>query len=119
MLESSTSFLGDVILRNGRDCIDDAVTTALGQHKPDHLLATRVATDEAYSSIVQSGNVEALRLLIQAGIVGFYVHGEGRRQRGDQTNAAEQIGRASCRERACQYAEIAVVAVSLKKKHEK
>src|SRR3546814_19227933 len=28
----------------------------------------------------------------------------------------EQIGRASCRERVCQYVEISVVAVSLKKK---
>src|SRR3546814_13500957 len=30
---------------------------------------------------------------------------------------AEQIGRASCRERVCQYVSICVVAVSLKKKH--
>src|SRR3546814_14035330 len=29
---------------------------------------------------------------------------------------AEQIGRASCRERVCKYVEISVVAVSLKKK---
>src|SRR3546814_14161601 len=29
---------------------------------------------------------------------------------------AEQIGRASCRERVCQYVSISVVAVSLKKK---
>src|SRR3546814_13704540 len=28
-----------------------------------------------------------------------------------------QIGRASCRERVCQYVEISVVVVSLKKKH--
>src|SRR3546814_13672634 len=30
-----------------------------------------------------------------------------------------EIGRASCRERVCQYGEISVVAVSLKKKHKK
>src|SRR3546814_13333760 len=30
--------------------------------------------------------------------------------------ATEQIGRASCRERVCQYVSISVVAVSLKKK---
>src|SRR3546814_11259354 len=30
--------------------------------------------------------------------------------------AAPQIGRASCRERVCQYVEISVVAVALKKK---
>src|SRR3546814_19480919 len=30
-------------------------------------------------------------------------------------SATEQIGRASCRERVCQYVEISVVAVSLKK----
>src|SRR3546814_20317173 len=29
----------------------------------------------------------------------------------------DQIGRASCRERVCQYVYISVVAVSLKKKH--
>src|SRR3546814_11956694 len=29
----------------------------------------------------------------------------------------KEIGRASCRERVCQYVEISVVAVSLKKKH--
>src|SRR3546814_13342932 len=29
---------------------------------------------------------------------------------------SEQIGRASCRERVCEYVEISVVAVSLKKK---
>src|SRR3546814_15052932 len=31
--------------------------------------------------------------------------------------AERQIGRASCRERVCQYVEISVVAVSLKKKN--
>src|SRR3546814_12203708 len=31
--------------------------------------------------------------------------------------AAQEIGRASCRERVCQYVEISVVAVSLKKKN--
>src|SRR3546814_17516528 len=31
-------------------------------------------------------------------------------------HAARKIGRASCRERVCQYVEISVVAVSLKKK---
>src|SRR3546814_19250879 len=31
-------------------------------------------------------------------------------------DAVEQIGRASCRERVCQYVSISVVAVSLKKK---
>src|SRR3546814_9283981 len=32
------------------------------------------------------------------------------------TGVVEQIGRASCRERVCQYVSISVVAVSLKKK---
>src|SRR3546814_12193275 len=32
---------------------------------------------------------------------------------------AEEIGRASCRERVCQYVSISVVAVSLKKTEEK
>src|SRR3546814_11800757 len=34
-------------------------------------------------------------------------------------SSIEKIGRASCRERVCQYVEISVVAVSLKKKQEK
>src|SRR3546814_18913616 len=34
-------------------------------------------------------------------------------------NAHEEIGRASCRERVCQYVEISVVGVSLKKKQKK
>src|SRR3546814_14403371 len=38
---------------------------------------------------------------------------------GSQTNVADKIGRASCRERVCQYVSISVVAVSLKKKNTK
>src|SRR3546814_19125122 len=34
----------------------------------------------------------------------------------DEPTSAPEIGRASCRERVCQYVEISVVAVSLKKK---
>src|SRR3546814_15887780 len=34
----------------------------------------------------------------------------------DETDAFEEIGRASCRERVCQYVSISVVAVSLKNK---
>src|SRR3546814_14164456 len=34
-------------------------------------------------------------------------------------DAGQQIGRASCRERVCQYVSISVVAVSLKKKNKK
>src|SRR3546814_13809945 len=37
-------------------------------------------------------------------------------QVGSPTSAAHKIGRASCRERVCQYVSISVVAVSLKKK---
>src|SRR3546814_14194182 len=35
----------------------------------------------------------------------------------DSSNADTKIGRASCRERGCQYVEISVVAVTLKKKN--
>src|SRR3546814_19761197 len=51
------------------------------------------------------------------------VKGGLRRSDGTRKSAAgrkpwdEEIGRASCRERVCQYVEISVVAVSLKKKH--
>src|SRR3546814_12471609 len=36
---------------------------------------------------------------------------------GDLHHRSDEIGRASCRERVCQYVEISVVAVSLKKKN--
>src|SRR3546814_16346574 len=36
--------------------------------------------------------------------------------KGAQQPLADKIGRASCRERVCQYVKISVVAVSLKKK---
>src|SRR3546814_12064301 len=35
----------------------------------------------------------------------------------DFTKAGQKIGRASCRERVCQYVSISVVAVALKKKN--
>src|SRR3546814_15071389 len=38
---------------------------------------------------------------------------------GALTHGSAQIGRASCRERVCQYVSISVVAVSLKKKTKK
>src|SRR3546814_12934399 len=38
------------------------------------------------------------------------------RSAGMMRRALHEIGRASCRERVCQYVEISVVAVSLKKK---
>src|SRR3546814_17386496 len=47
-------------------------------------------------------------------------HAEEKAHRGPPDNAAadtEQLGRASCRERVCQYVSISGVAVSLKKKH--
>src|SRR3546814_17834050 len=54
------------------------------------------------------------RLVELAGGVGRYttvpIQGSG-------TFAVEEIGRASCWERVCQYVSIWVVAVSLKKKH--
>src|SRR3546814_14974395 len=37
----------------------------------------------------------------------------------EEWDEAPEIGRASCRERGCQYVSIAVVAVSLKKKRRK
>src|SRR3546814_12679605 len=42
--------------------------------------------------------------------------GERPRMRTTDDDLREQIGRASCRDRVCQYVEISVVAVSLKKK---
>src|SRR3546814_19843614 len=40
----------------------------------------------------------------------------GMQHRADARNREEQIGRASCRERGCQYVEISVVAESFKKR---
>src|SRR3546814_16958354 len=45
---------------------------------------------------------------------GYIIPGLG--DAGDKIFGTKQIGRASCRERVCQYVEISVVAVSLKKK---
>src|SRR3546814_12884390 len=39
--------------------------------------------------------------------------------KGHAGHPENEIGRASCRERVCQYVSISVVAVSLKKKHKK
>src|SRR3546814_19189887 len=47
---------------------------------------------------------------------GFEAHRIGRREETHREQAEQQIGRASCRERVCQYVSISVVAVSLKKK---
>src|SRR3546814_14974102 len=51
---------------------------------------------------------------------GQYLHGFARRVGGCQQYEGvvglQEIGRASCRERVCQYVYISVVAVSLKKK---
>src|SRR3546814_16381879 len=41
---------------------------------------------------------------------------QAHRGKAEEVKALEQNGRASCRERECQYVEISVVAVSLKKK---
>src|SRR3546814_10997522 len=56
MLESSTSFLGDVILRNGRDCIDDAVTTDIGQPKPAPLQLGKTSCRERVLQHVELGD---------------------------------------------------------------
>src|SRR3546814_20668099 len=46
---------------------------------------------------------------------GFYRVQEGEHDSYIATSMAQKIGRASCRERGCQYVSISVVAVSLKK----
>src|SRR3546814_17771588 len=68
--------------------------------------------------------IEAAAQLLRLALQGFGVRlqlrpllGIGlRRQRGAALGKVAEIGRASCRERVCQYVEISVVAVSLKKK---
>src|SRR3546814_20845137 len=47
---------------------------------------------------------------------GFVLHGKQRLRFGEVAAAAAQLGRASCRERVCQYVWISVVAGSLSKK---
>src|SRR3546814_20801968 len=44
---------------------------------------------------------------------------QGPRHRGHAALRGNKIGRASCRERVCQYVKISVVAVSLKKKNKR
>src|SRR3546814_11788662 len=62
---------------------------------------------------VDEGHAGA-RAFPEGGIVGIRrcIIGKGR----GLARIDEQIGRASCRERVCQYVEISVVAVALKKK---
>src|SRR3546814_12106716 len=74
---------------------------------PDRLEPEWIAAEQSNSTIIL-GQDAVLKLLrcIQPGI-----HPEA-----EMTRYLHQIGRASCRERVCQYGEISVVAVSLKKK---
>src|SRR3546814_16367400 len=79
-----------------------------------------------WSSDVCSSDLESLawsRSLVEANLRGVDSHGVQRLPRyldllrtGQIKARPAKIGRASCRERVCQYVSISVVAVSLKKK---
>src|SRR3546814_16930708 len=77
------------------------------QHQIDLTQVLAVQVDEA---------VDQTQLDIDSRI-GLEKFGQGRRQM--TATEGGQIGRASCRERVCQYVKISVVAVSLKKKRHK
>src|SRR3546814_14570984 len=74
----------------------------------DSAFAAPDAGSGRYSQPVQWGAIPVPRQLI--GQAQLFVREAAAR------NRQEEIGRASCRERVCQYVEISVVAVSLKKK---
>src|SRR3546814_20573608 len=74
-------------------------------------------TDRKRAELALAASEERLRLAQGLSGVGSYDWDILR----DKAEASDvyQIGRASCRERVCQYVEISVVAVSLKKKANK
>src|SRR3546814_20528070 len=79
--------------------------------------------------LIAATRVDVARIFLAIGLEQRLAHRLGRRRRlgvrvrgapvlerrGDPA-AETKIGRASCRERVCQYVQISVVAVSLKKK---
>src|SRR3546814_14581901 len=73
----------------------------------DPVLAAAAVTRHADRA---DGDAEIVARPAVAGIVILRAGG------GEQYILVDQIGRASCRERVCQYGEISVVAASLKKK---
>src|SRR3546814_13216667 len=85
------------------DLRSERVQVELVSANPTGPLTVGSARNAAYGDAVA-------RLLAFAGhevATGYYVNDAGEQ--------VEQIGRASCRERVCQYVLISVVAVSLKK----
>src|SRR3546814_11178511 len=68
-------------------------------HRPKHLVETLLAAVERIGAVVDG---HLIRLAVERELA-----------LGD---AVGEIGRASCRERVCQYVSISVVAVSLNKK---
>src|SRR3546814_14156307 len=65
---------------------------------------------DRFSNLVKNGFYDETRFfrVIKGFMVQWGIHGD---------QAVNKIGRATCRERVCQYVEISVVPVSLKKKN--
>src|SRR3546814_11625732 len=89
---------------------------ALERHEATHRANARAAAEEARSRILDIGvqpDCKSVRNMANRRLRRTVLKYEFRDRRYD---ARTQIGRASCRERVCQYGEISGGAVSLKKK---
>src|SRR3546814_13967469 len=86
-------------------------TRPIGTHKQIRLHDTTTGRGDTHT---MGGRIQRSKCVLKPGHT-EYAHGvlQGTF---DFARLADQIGRASCRERVCQYVEISVVAVSLKKK---
>src|SRR3546814_12120700 len=92
----------------GRLAVDDALLHPFEQQRAgDFIIEILVKPgDEAANLGTAGGGAVDHRLALDRFLEVF----------GDRIAVDQQIGRASCRERVCQYVEISVVAESLKKK---
>src|SRR3546814_19621420 len=94
-------------------CYTDRERAALAWTEHLTEIATKRAPDAIYEALdAQFSKEEQLKLTLMINVI----NGWNRLAVGFHLYAPEmEIGRASCRDRGCQYGEISVVAVSLKK----
>src|SRR3546814_12111016 len=91
--------------------IDPHRIVGFGEQRGRHIEAWGVAVQQITASLVRAFAHAHIEVALIAVDLSLIDHRADLRARLERT-----IGRASCRERGCQYVEISVVAVSLKKK---
>src|SRR3546814_20556187 len=92
------------------DWSSDVCSSDLNPRADSHVLRTRAPLDPKVSFDLHVLGMPPAFVLSQDQTLKFDVP----LHRGGMTPIEQQIGRASCRERVCQYVSISVVAVSLK-----